>query len=328
MRPTRRILPARLAASARRGPVVALPVLAVLVVSFGSATSAAATPGPDDAPGTGTTVAPTPTTTIPAPSTTEIVISAGTNAPAVPGSNASSNGPASTAPTPTTPDAQAPPIGAVPPAPGDDGMGSAADVPAMVAAPTPVGTSLVATAAGSPTVSGNGRWVAYVAASATMTDDAGAPLDSVWLLDRSTGEAIEITSPVDGLRPGRSAAPVLSGDGCTLVVVTELAYDVFRDDDRGTRWDTYRTVLPECRDASDAPGRVEPAQLGAAVGRGRGASRRHDHLAGRRRLGPDGSSRRERFGLDRRLHPARAAPRRPAGRLDRRGRAWISRFLR
>ncbi|MEZ5256715.1 MAG: hypothetical protein R2705_07445 [Ilumatobacteraceae bacterium] len=251
---------------------MALPVLAVLVVSFGSATSAAATPGPDDAPGTGTTVAPTPTTTIPAPSTTEIVISAGTNAPAVPGSNASSNGPASTAPTPTTPDAQAPPIGAVPPP-----RVTMAWVRRPMSRPWSPRRHRSAPA----------WWRRQPDRPRSPETDGGSPTSRRRRAmtgrrrraarQRVAPRSIHRRSHRDHVAGRRAASRSLGrsgpgGDGCTLVVVTELAYDVFRDDDRGTRWDTYRTVLPECRDASDAPGRVEPAQLGAAVGRGRGAS--------------------------------------------------------
>ena len=39
---------------------------------------------------------------------------------------------------------------------------------------------------------------------------------------------------------------MLSGDGCSIVVVTELALDVFRDDDTGLRWDVYRQRLEHC----------------------------------------------------------------------------------
>ncbi len=109
-----------------------------------------------------------------------------------------------------------------------------------------------------PAVSGDGRRVAYVAPS---TD--GSP-QSVWLLDRSSGARTELTPRTDGVRPGRSVHPVVSDDGCSIVVVTELALDLFRDDDRGDRWDVYRTVVPEC------PGGFEPGEweLVSSVGEG------------------------------------------------------------
>lgn len=107
-----------------------------------------------------------------------------------------------------------------------------------------------------PVVSGDGRRVVSVAPSGHMLDAEGRGLDSVWLLDRATGVRTELTVPVDGARPGRSVLPVLSEDGCTVVVVTEIAYDLFRDDDHGDRWDVYRTVVPGCADAFE-PGEWE-----------------------------------------------------------------------
>ena len=49
-----------------------------------------------------------------------------------------------------------------------------------------------------------------------------------------------------GVRAGNSINPVISGDGCSVVIVTELPLDVFRDDDTGERWDVYRSRLPLC----------------------------------------------------------------------------------
>ena len=59
-----------------------------------------------------------------------------------------------------------------------------------------------------------------------------------------------------GTRTGRSVHPAISADGCTVAVVTELAFDLFRDDDHGERWDVYRRVLPGCPEAFE-PGEWE-----------------------------------------------------------------------
>ncbi len=118
-------------------------------------------------------------------------------------------------------------------------------IPAAVPLASPL--FLVAPAvATNPSVSGNGRFVAFTSApgqSATETDDR---VSSVWLSDRFTGEITELTLPKEGTRLGNSVNPVIAADGCTVVVTTETAYDLFRDDDEGLRWDVYRTTLPSC----------------------------------------------------------------------------------
>ena len=99
------------------------------------------------------------------------------------------------------------------------------------------------------TVSGDGRFVAYQALPGGG-DPAIAATDprtsTVYLTDRDTDTTREVTVVPDGQRPGNSIHPVLSGDGCSVVVVTELALDVFRDDDTGLRWDVYRQRLEHC----------------------------------------------------------------------------------
>ena len=99
------------------------------------------------------------------------------------------------------------------------------------------------------TVSGDGRFVAYEALpgagdpAVTATDSRTS---TVYLTDREADTTVEVTVVPSGLRPGNSIHPVLSGDGCSIVVVTELALDVFRDDDTGLRWDVYRQRLEHC----------------------------------------------------------------------------------
>jgi hypothetical protein len=103
-----------------------------------------------------------------------------------------------------------------------------------------------------PTVSDDGRWVVFEGLPVDDTVGAnGVPRTStVYLRDRTPGPddpaVVELTAASDDIRSGDSVRPVISGDGCAVVVVTELAYDLFRDDDAGSRWDVYRLVLPHC----------------------------------------------------------------------------------
>lgn len=101
-----------------------------------------------------------------------------------------------------------------------------------------------------PSVSGDGRYVVFHGAprpdpeTGTLDDQRAS---TVYLTDRVTGETTEVTPVPDGLtRSGNSMHPVISGDGCVVVTLTEMALDVFRDDDNGARWDVYRSALPHC----------------------------------------------------------------------------------
>ena len=71
----------------------------------------------------------------------------------------------------------------------------------------------------------------------------------IYLSNREDGSTVELTPVPDGLRPGNSISPIISGDGCSVVTITEMALDVFSDDDGDTRWDVYRSVLPHCEGA-------------------------------------------------------------------------------
>jgi hypothetical protein len=104
-----------------------------------------------------------------------------------------------------------------------------------------------------PTVSGDGRYVVYqgsprpeLDADGEVVAEADGRLTTIYLTDRESGETTEISPVPDGLRPGNSVFPVISGDGCVAVIVTEIQLDVFRDDDTGARWDVYRSALPHC----------------------------------------------------------------------------------
>ncbi|MET0909384.1 MAG: hypothetical protein ABWZ99_07925, partial [Ilumatobacteraceae bacterium] len=100
-------------------------------------------------------------------------------------------------------------------------------------------------------VSGDGRY--YVSqgapapvAAADGTVAADARTSTIWFTDRETDTTVELTPVPVGVRAGNTIRPVISGDGCSVAIVTELALDVFRDDDTGERWDVYRSRLPLC----------------------------------------------------------------------------------
>lgn len=117
---------------------------------------------------------------------------------------------------------------------------------ALRAETAPAGQTSVGSAA---SVSGDGRYMAYQGLPGGG-DPAVAATDSrtstVYLTDRESGTTTEVTTVPAGQRSGNSINPVLSGDGCSIVVITELALDVFRDDDTGLRWDVYRQRLEHC----------------------------------------------------------------------------------
>jgi len=96
-------------------------------------------------------------------------------------------------------------------------------------------------AGANPSVSADGRFVVYSGRPATTTDTRTS---TVWLRDRSNGGEVELTQPIPGVKVGNSTFPVISGDGCYAAVLTEMPFDLFRDDDTGNRWDVYRMKLP------------------------------------------------------------------------------------
>lgn len=117
-------------------------------------------------------------------------------------------------------------------------------------APSGSVASPIGDAAGShPSISGDGKYIVYQgrpAAPATEDAPADPRLSTIYLSNREDGTTVELTPVPTGLRAGDSVRPVISGDGCSAVTLTEMALDVFRDDDGGTRWDLYRMVLPHC----------------------------------------------------------------------------------
>lgn len=93
-----------------------------------------------------------------------------------------------------------------------------------------------------PSVSADGRLVVY--AAAPPTEDGRT--STIWLRDRASGATTELTPAVEGLRAGNSVHPAISADGCHVVAITEIPYDLFRDDDTGARWDVYQLTTPTC----------------------------------------------------------------------------------
>jgi Tol biopolymer transport system component len=114
-------------------------------------------------------------------------------------------------------------------------------VPASLSQGPTVGVESQAGA--NPSVSGDGRFVVYAGPPPTSTDERTS---TVWLRDRSNGGEVELTQPLPGVKVGNSTFPVISGDGCYAAVITEMPFDLFRDDDTGDRWDVYRMKLPNC----------------------------------------------------------------------------------
>lgn len=94
-----------------------------------------------------------------------------------------------------------------------------------------------------PSVSGDGRFVVFAGPPPTASPERTS---TVWLRDRSNGGEVELTQPQPGAKLGNSVFPVISGDGCYVAVITEIPFDLFRDDDTESRWDVYRQKLPSC----------------------------------------------------------------------------------
>ncbi len=107
----------------------------------------------------------------------------------------------------------------------------------------PSDTPVAAIVSQTPSVSADGQWVVY-AGRPTADDDIRT--STTFLQNRADGSVTELTPMVDGVRPGDSVWPVISADSCNVVVVTQMAYDLFRDDDEGERWDVYVQRLPNC----------------------------------------------------------------------------------
>ena len=89
-----------------------------------------------------------------------------------------------------------------------------------------------------PSISADGRWVVF-------TGTVG-PRRTVLRTDLVANTTVELSPVPDSAPSGDTIQPELSADGCVVVAITEIAFDLFRDDDRDERWDVYRLVMPEC----------------------------------------------------------------------------------
>ena len=104
--------------------------------------------------------------------------------------------------------------------------------------PSPSVVAAVVDGATGPTLSADGRWVVF--------GGLDGERHTVYRTDRASGETIELSPMPRDVPEGDTLHPRLSADGCVVVAVTEIAFDLFRDDDRRDRWDIYRLVVPEC----------------------------------------------------------------------------------
>lgn len=95
-----------------------------------------------------------------------------------------------------------------------------------------------------PSITDDGRWVVF-----------GGTVDgrrSVFRTDRETGTTVELSPVPSSARSGHTVHGRISADGCVVVAITEIAFDLFRDDDTDARWDVYRLVVPECNGQPNA----------------------------------------------------------------------------
>lgn len=132
----------------------------------------------------------------------------------------------------------------------------------VLGAPSSSAASPVVSAAVSggerPSVSGDGRFVVF------QGEIDGR--STVYRTDRFAVETTELSPVLEGLRPGHTVNPVISADGCVVVAQTEMALDLFRDDDAADRWDVYRLVVPEC---GGTPGQWELVSIDERTGTAR-----------------------------------------------------------
>ena len=92
--------------------------------------------------------------------------------------------------------------------------------------------------ASEPSVSEDGRWVVFSGEVGDRT--------SVFRTDLESNSTIELSPVPPAVRSGDTIRARISADGCVVVAISEIAFDLFRDDDRDERWDVYRLLVPEC----------------------------------------------------------------------------------
>jgi hypothetical protein len=113
------------------------------------------------------------------------------------------------------------------------------------------------TDASMPSLSEDGRWVVFQGREGDRR--------SIYRSDRSTGSTREISVVPAAVQPGDTILPRISADGCVVVAITEIAFDLFRDVDRRERWDVYRLVVPECGGQPNGWELVSSSTLGTAI---------------------------------------------------------------
>ncbi|MEZ5295145.1 MAG: choice-of-anchor D domain-containing protein [Ilumatobacteraceae bacterium] len=106
-------------------------------------------------------------------------------------------------------------------------------------------------------MSADGRWVVF--------EGSVDGRRTVFRTDRNTASTVELSPIPDSVRSGDTVHPRLSADGCVVVAITEIPYDLFRDDDRDERWDVYRLVVPECGGQPAGWELVSTGRLGTAI---------------------------------------------------------------
>lgn len=92
--------------------------------------------------------------------------------------------------------------------------------------------------ASEPSLSEDGRWLVFAGRVGDRT--------STFRTDLESDVTIELSPVPPTVREGDTIRARISADGCVVVAVTEIPFDLFRDDDGDERWDVYRLVVPEC----------------------------------------------------------------------------------
>jgi hypothetical protein len=102
----------------------------------------------------------------------------------------------------------------------------------------PAALSATVTDGARPSVSGDGRIVVF--------EGSVDGRRTVYVTDRQSGSTTELSPVPEGVRSGDTVLPSVSADGCVVVALTEIPFDLFRDDDEDARWDVYRLAQPHC----------------------------------------------------------------------------------
>lgn len=99
---------------------------------------------------------------------------------------------------------------------------------------------------GNPTISADGRWLAFASDAANLVPQDSNRVYDIFLHDRQTGQTVRISLTEDGQEAnGESFQPLLSADGCTIAFVS-LAYNLVAND-TNERSDLFvRDLRPLC----------------------------------------------------------------------------------